>query len=458
MQENLLILHTNDLHSHLENWPKVKRYIKTQQQHAQRQAVQNFVFDIGDAIDRQHPLTEATAGQANIQLMNDIGYSAATVGNNEVLGLNHAQMDQLYDEANFPIVLANVLDAKTHQLPKWAQAYRILTTKGGQKLAVLGLTAPFERTLPLVDWEPEPVDETLERLLPELKQQADTIILLSHLGLPTDRQIAEKFNDIDLILGAHTHHVLPEGEWHGKTLLAAAGRYGSHVGKVRLSIENGKMVQAQATVQATDELPSLPEDQAQIDQWYQRGTKKLRQEQLANLPVTYSTDLQQQHRLIDLGLDSLKDYWSTDLALLSSGMFLADLPAGPVNKNDLHEILPHAVHPMRTTLVGHELARLVFEIKKNQGFLLNYQIKGMGFRGNHQAFGKMVWSGLELDADGNIWVDSQPLDPYRQYAIATLDHYLFIPFFPTIEIAGTNQMDYDVVLREVVAHYLQKKF
>src|SRR5574337_420739 len=83
-QENVLkILHLNDLHSHFENYPKIKRFF--------REKSVGFSdvlrFDIGDNVDRSHPLTEVTLGKGNIALMNYLQLTAATIGNNEGLGL-----------------------------------------------------------------------------------------------------------------------------------------------------------------------------------------------------------------------------------------------------------------------------------------------------------------------------------------------------------------------------------
>ena len=79
--ETLRILHTNDLHSHFEHFPKIRRYLKQVQETAA--ADQVLTFDAGDFMDRSHPLSDATEGQANIRLMNDFHYDAITIGNNE---------------------------------------------------------------------------------------------------------------------------------------------------------------------------------------------------------------------------------------------------------------------------------------------------------------------------------------------------------------------------------------
>src|SRR5699024_7431561 len=69
----------------------------------------------------------------------------------------------------------------------------------------------------------------------QLKESTDIIILLSHLGLNEDRQIAEKYPDIDVIIGGHTHHLLRTGERVNETLITAAGKDCTFVGEVILS-------------------------------------------------------------------------------------------------------------------------------------------------------------------------------------------------------------------------------
>ena len=55
--EKLHIIHTNDLHSHFENFPLIGRFINQQRQLDLQKQQQTFLFDIGDASDRVHPLT-----------------------------------------------------------------------------------------------------------------------------------------------------------------------------------------------------------------------------------------------------------------------------------------------------------------------------------------------------------------------------------------------------------------
>lgn len=453
MREEVQLLHTNDMHSHLERWPQIRRFLNGTRSKAKRAGITSFTFDIGDALDREHPLTDATMGRANVQLLNEGGYTAVTIGNNEDLGMNHDALNRLYEKANFPVLITNVTDERTGQPPFWAEQTKTLTTKQGQKIAVLALTAPFIRTLPLLGWEPAGVMETLNEWIPQLHETHDAIVLLSHLGLPTDRDIAHAFPAIDVILGAHTHHVLPEGERIGSTLLAAAGRHGDHVGEVTLTFSDAGL-ETKAIVHPVGEMARLFEDGSEIKAYQTLGDDKLSHEVVAEMPRTYTTGVHDENRVIDLGLAAIKEATQTEIAMLSTGLFLTDLPAGMVTKKTLHDMLPHAIHPMRTTLLGRDLIRLAQEVDKNKAFLRMHRQKGMGFRGRE--FGTIVFDGLTWH-DNHYYVHDEPIDLERPYQIGSLDHYLFVPYFPTLEIAGENEMMYDQVLRETFGSYLKNK-
>ncbi|MDR3190052.1 MAG: metallophosphoesterase [Lactobacillaceae bacterium] len=456
MREEITILHTNDIHSHLERWPKIRRYLTDKRARLVQDGVSVLTFDIGDALDRQHPLTEATMGQGNVLLLNEVGYDGVTLGNNEILGLSHTALNHLYDDANFDVLISNMTDMATDEVPEWALTSKIITTPKGTRIGVLGLTAPFILTMPLLGWMPQRVDERLTAVLDAFAGKTDLNILLSHLGLPTDQYLAERFPDLQVIIGAHTHHLLAHGERRGSSLLAAAGKYGENIGKIDITMQEGSITRMQARTIATDELPDTAADAVEVANYIAMGNAKLAQDIVGVLPTAYTRDLKAKHRLIDLGLSALKKRTGTDIAMLSTGMFLGDLAAGQVTKKDLHDILPHTVHPIKVTLTGSDLWRLVHEVKKSRAYMLTGRIRGMGFRGDQ--WGEIVWSGLNLADNGDVFVQDELLDGQELYTIGALDHYYFLPFFPTIELVGNTKMSYDTVLREDFGEYLATKF
>ena len=94
-----------------------------------------------------------------------------------------------------------------------------------------------------------------------------------------------------------------------------------------------------------------------------------------------STNLQTAHPMIDYTLAAVKEAAKTEAAVLNSGLFLTDIPAGIVNQDQLHTALPHPMHLIKVTLDGNNLIRLVLEMEKNRHFLINFPVIGMGFRG-----------------------------------------------------------------------------
>ena len=56
-----------------------------------------------------------------------------------------------------------------------------------------------------------------------------------------------------------------------------------------------------------------------------------------------------------------------------------------------------------------------------------------------------------------LW-KQEPVDPAQSYTLTLVDHYLFIPFFPTIEIAGTVEFLFPDFIRTVVGDYLSQKY
>ncbi|WEV55053.1 metallophosphoesterase [Leuconostocaceae bacterium ESL0723] len=446
--EKIRLLHTNDLHSHLENWPQIVRFLHQEQDQF---AGEVFTFDIGDAIDRLHPMTEASLGQDNIQLMNEAHYRAVTIGNNEGLGLNHEQLNVLYEHANFDVLLANLLEKPEMQLPKWAKPYAVYQSQVGTKVGVIGMTAPYGLTYPLMGWQPEDVDQTLDKYLPELRQESDVVVLLSHLGLPTDRRLAQKY-DLDVILGAHTHHVLPEGEMVAGTILGAAGRYGDHVGVVDLELDDQHQVQAKsARAIPAVKLPVESHDLEEVRDWLTLGKRQLRRQVVTHLPAALQPDQQAQDALA-----ALSEFLQVSAAMVSTGMFVETLPAGPLSRYELLESMPHSVNPTTFTLTGAQLKTLLAEIRESQSELLDYPMKGSGFRG--RIFGKMVFKDLHQDpASGQVYYQGKAVSDQENYQLAALDHYKWISFFPVLNDVPV-EIHLDLQLRELMADYYQQKY
>ncbi|MER2226831.1 MAG: 5'-nucleotidase C-terminal domain-containing protein [Carnobacterium sp.] len=455
--ERVHIYHTNDIHSHFENWPRISAYLREESKRLEQENETVFSFDIGDACDRVHPLTEATDGTANILLLNEIGYDAVTIGNNEGIGSSKKQLSHLYDEANFPVVISNLFDAKTGYPPEWAKIFHVIQTKSGHKIGLFGLTAPFPTSYKPIGWDVKNPDEVIGDILEMITPLVDSIVLLSHLGIGEDQRIAELYPMISVIIGSHTHHLLPHGKVVRNTLLAAAGKYGQYVGHIELEIERNKIIAAKATVKETATIKAPENETEMIESYELMGHQLLNEQVMAAIPATFPVNWQGKSELVEIGLEALKEYAHTDAAILNAGLFMQPLVEGTVTKDDLHKILPHPMRILRCTLDGENLIRMIYEMEKNRLFLRNFPIKGIGFRG--KVFGEICYNGVAYDKiTGEVSWLGKPIERTKQYTFATVDHFMFIPFFPTIEIKGENEVLFPYFIRNVVGQYLKKHY
>ena len=446
----LRLLHLNDLHSHLEKFPVIRRFFAEKSQ----EDVETLRFDLGDNVDRVHPLSEATQGQINVELMNQLDLTAATVGNNEGLGLTHASLSHLYDEANFPVLLSN-LDTN------FAQAEPLVVTSSfGLKIGLIGLTAPYERAYPSAGWPLSNPLEVLSDFSPDLRKKCDFVILLSHLGKPFDERIAEKY-EIDLIIGAHTHHLFEHGSELNGTLLAAAGRYGEHVGQIDLTFDDEKrLVSSRIEAIATNTLPLRKSDAVEINGWNVQGHKLLQGTLVTELPAALS------HRFPDfLASRYLAEIFAkhagTELMVLNSGLLVTDELPARLTLDDLHEVLPHSIRLVRFSFTGAELRRVLLEMMDVSAFLVTQRIQGMGFRG--KSFGQLIFYGIEF-REGDFWLADKSVSSEfsrkvvagEVYQLVLPDQYLFAWYFPLLKKLGKSEILFPYFLREIVVEYFKK--
>lgn len=449
----LYIIHTNDIHSHLEYWDSIAEYVNLYRQEILRRGDLLLLCDVGDAMDTVHPLVEATQGQVMVDLFNNLSYDVVTIGNNEGLNFTKNQLETLYEKANFSVTCANLIDQQTGDLPHWAHAF-VVKEMAGFRMAFIGLTAPYA-SYRLNGYQVLDVYDSLEtqlKLLESGTEPLDFIILLSHLGLQEDRIMAERFPQLDIILGAHSHHYLPNGEMVGETLLAACGRFGEFVGQIEIDPCAKTIQSSTLSIEQIQELVGM-EQQEDYDQ---KGRDLLSQEMIAELPFSlYSQRTEGAQSFIQHALTAIKQKANTQLAFLSTGLFLADLPAGQISLNHLHEALPHPIHVASLRMRGSSMYEMLEEMRMQEDDLEYKLIAGSGFRG--KIFGRFIFSGLFFD--GKDWlVDGQPIEADYQYEIACIDHYAFVPFFPKLRDHGNIHLYFPDFIRHVMAEYLQNKF
>ncbi len=405
-----------------------------------------YIFDIGDHVDRSHPLTEGTQGKGNVQLLNEAGFDAVTIGNNEGITMSKEALIALYGEAEFDVIVCNLFD-QGHV--EWALPYTIYVTEQGTRIGVIGATAAYTTFYKKLGWEVTSPSEDLQRIVKDIEGRTDVIVCLSHLGIKEDEKLALDCPAIDVIFGAHTHHLFHEGKLVGNTLLAATGKYGEYVGRVTVDVDVAvkKVVKMAAKLYRADQLIRTEEDVSQVTGLIESG-KQAMQEKVYYNPTALPQNLFGVSPLASFFGRALIAYTKADCALFNAGIFLGSLDKGWVTKESLHTLLPHPINPCIITLDGAELQE-VYELSLNEEWP-QIEIKGLGFRGT--LMGAMIHERLYKNRHGKLYAGNREVVKGQSYTLATLDMFTFGFFFPILQEA---KKDYCMpeLIRDVLGWY-----
>lgn len=440
--EKIYIYHTNDLHSHFQHWSTIQDFLlKRRENHKESNEFALF-FDIGDFADRSHPYIEGTKGMG-IREMLESTYDAITIGNNEGITFSKEELNQLYKGFSVPVLVNNLKDRGN--VPDWANAYNIFTSSNGTRVGVIGTTAMYETFYALLGWEIEDPIEMIQQSFKELTPQCDVIVLLSHLGLSMDEQIAALDIGIDLILGGHTHHILHNGKQVKNTVLAAGGKHGQWIGEVQIEVENGNIHDITPRLLEVQELPYIPGKDYVVE-----GEVALKN------PITFLEDELEVNwffptRLSSLIAQSMLHHTNTSIGLFNLGTLLVPLKKGEVTSYDLHQLLPHPINYVTVEVTGRELKNIYQKCQDKS--LQQFPLKGLGFRGT--IMGAFHIEGLELGSDEETLItNGKMVHDEAIYTVSTLDVFTFGPFFPEIKEAKAKSYYMPEFMRDVLEKFL----
>ena len=262
----LTILHTNDQHSRIEPFDSsysrnpnqggfARRATLIQQIRSQEKNV--LLLDAGD-IFQGTPYFNFYGGELEFKLMSMMGYDAATMGNHDFDNGLEGFLKAL-PNAKFPFITSNydfsntILDGKTEK-------YKIFK-KDGIKVGLFGVGIELDGLVGKKQYQEtkylNPV-EIAQHYADFLRKEkgCDLVICLSHIGFDyrddadkiSDKKLAAQTDNIDLILGGHTHTFLPEPQSFtnksGKNVLVnQVGWAGLLLGRIDFYFDKNKSLQ-----------------------------------------------------------------------------------------------------------------------------------------------------------------------------------------------------------------------
>jgi 2',3'-cyclic-nucleotide 2'-phosphodiesterase (5'-nucleotidase family) len=416
------ILHTNDIHGREERVAQIATLVRREKAESPHTVL---YLDAGDIEETTNRLSNLTKGASMHRLFAHTTCDAATVGNACWLRYGPRVLAEHAQVAPYPLLLAN-FEPVDGPVPS------VLLGEVG----VFGLTSPFTDLFGDTDWGFTKLNEldVARACARELRGRgAKLVVFLSHLGLDVppeawdDRRIAAELQgDVDLIIGAHTHHLLPEGERIGSVLVAQAGEYGEHLGRVEVDGDS-LTASVEAVPDDTEPFPAVVEEAARIEAEVQAMLGDVLGRVDAPLDAAWIAEM-------------LRRRFHADVGLFAEGLAVAALPPGIVTRGALWEASETAANPGVATLTGAQLADLIA-------------------RGADPEFVAATPRPLRGRARGRLQVacaDPAEIEPGRSYVVAATDWELdSLGGYALAEWRLQPHYDFPTIVREAIEEDLR---
>ena len=463
----LTILHMNDFHSRhapvdarsmtcvqgdacFGSSPRLATAIREQRIAAQTDGRVVLLLDAGDQFQGSLFYT-AHHGMAELAVQHAIGTDAMALGNHE-FDNGPETLARYVDAARFPILAANIDATAEPALAGKLKPFTILD-RSPLRIALVGLTTEATRTSsspgPNLRFGP-PAPALAAAATAARDAGAHLVILLSHLGLPTDRTL----EGVAVIIGGHTHTLLSNDEPGAQgphptitrgPLIVQAGAYGRYLGRLDLDLATDGTILAYggACRHIGQDLPEDPEVAAIVAR-FAAPLEALRNRPVAVLPATLDVTT---CRVAPCPLGALvagalrtaaHDPALPVIGLMNAGGLRVGLPAGAISLGQVLDTMPFGNTLATLTLTGADLLDVITHGLASTG------------RG-----GYAQWSGLRLTPTREVQFSDgtwHPIDPDARYLVAT-NNFLRTggDGYATLRDRAENPYDTGPALADIVA-------
>jgi 2',3'-cyclic-nucleotide 2'-phosphodiesterase (5'-nucleotidase family) len=441
------LLHWNDVHARFDALARLSaraRQIRTSAEHPV------LLLDGGDVEDTSVRLSALTSGVAGWRLLGAAGVDAAVAGNGGLLRYGPDLLPRYADALGSTPLVCDLEDA-SGGTPKGAAPSAVLDA-GPVRVGVIGVTDYYSQYDAFGLSERGRITAVRREAGAVRRAGAQLVVVLSHAGLNNDRALSWSMRGlVDVIVGGHTHHLLPEGDLTEGLPIAQAGWRGEHLGRVQVEVdEHGARVVGMSVERVPDDAAGDPAVLAELEA-AEADLAASMAEPLGRLaePAPLLPDALD-NPVARLAVEALLDLHPADLGVLIGGHLDAGLPSGTVTRGDVWAATSSPGNAATATLTGREL-RTMFERGRSEEF---GTATPRTFRGRPRGY--LAAAGAEL-RDGTLLVGGAPVEDARRYRVTGTDLELS-PYGGLVDDAPDDLIVHvPAILPEMVEEFVSRR-
>lgn len=340
--QKVSLLFTSDEHGYITRQSKLQSEV-----HKARQANPDgtLLISCGDVFEGSSE-NGVLGLSASHDMLETAGYDVATMGNHDFDRGAEVARDWI---KNIPtdMLVSNLKDSKTGELLPNTMPSKVYDLNG-VKVGLIGVTT--QETVSILPKEKleglsiEDPTTAVKVEVEKLKAQGIEVIgLVSHLGLPTDRKMADSVPELDFILGGHTHDFLDKPEQHGQTLIVHPGCFRQAIGHLDLDVDptTGQIEHVEYKLVKGQDLPDDTGGVGHLATTLKAQVNHEMGKTVANLPNSLDFD----PNVLGDGMEAImslavEKMTGADLMMINQKGMRASLEQGPVALGDIYNVFP----------------------------------------------------------------------------------------------------------------------
>lgn len=479
---SLTILHTNDFHDRFEPISKydstcaeednaagecfggIARLVTAIGEARSAAPGDVLLLDAGDMFQGSLFFTQY-GGDLAAEFMTQLDYDAMAVGNHE-FDKGPEGLSDFLDQVEFPVLSANI-DVSQNNMLAGRVGKSVVLEPGGEKIGIVSVLAEDtpETSSPgdtvIFSSAVDSAQAEIDRLTAE---GVNKIILLTHVGLPQDRVLAQELTGVDLIIGGHSHTLLGDMEGaagpyptvENDVPIVTAYAYGKYLGVLQATFDDaGELTELAGAPQLLD--ASVSEDEATkarvgelagpLEEMRSTVVAETAEAIEGSRGVCRAQECPMGNLVADAMLDRVKDQ-GVQIAIQNGGGLRASIDSGQVTMGEVLTVLPFQNTLSTFQVTGATLVEAlengVSQLEEGAGRFP--QVAGMSF-----AFDGTQAPGSRIS---EVMVGGAPIEMDKLYGVVSNNYVRTGGDGYKMFVDAQNAYDFGPDLADVTAEYL----